>query len=163
MRENIHRHRMPKCGCILSCMGGIEKWEYFWVGPKDLELHKMLEFNMVQQPSLATNATGAFDFGMPLGKLALFSTTVARLRTTDQWLQYSLCGRKAILFILEWKQIDLNQCLQNEWNNGVLSWFLSFPLVFVDVWMAKKKEPESQMKTTWWEINGNSRTSLFDS
>ena len=44
--------------------------------------------------SFAKNATGAFDIGMSLRKLAVFSTTVAKLRTTDQWLQFSLCGKK---------------------------------------------------------------------
>ena len=40
---------------------------------------------------ICKNMRRAFDFGMFVGKLALFSKTVGKLRITDQWLQLSCC------------------------------------------------------------------------
>ena len=80
MQEN--KLSMPQQWCILSSRGVVKKSEkpsIFFSGPNNLEA-------VQHNHHLQTSATGALDFGMPLGKLACFSKTVGKLRITSQWL-----------------------------------------------------------------------------
>ena len=80
MQEN--KLSMPQKWRILSSRGVLKKSKktpIFFSGPNNLEA-------VQHNHHLQTSATGALDFGMPLGKTCVFSKTVGKLRITSQWL-----------------------------------------------------------------------------
>ena len=93
-------------------MGVIEKSESentlsFFSRAKRLRMTQSVGMQHGSTTMICKNMRRAFDFGMFVGKLALFSKTVGKLRNTDQWLQLNCClptdcaEEKHILVILE--------------------------------------------------------------